>query len=244
MDELILRSTHHGMQAKVLVVCDDYDSARTWGYILKEKNIDTTLLSSVAEALQVWSELIPDLIIIDMYSSEFDGIGLVTEIRQQGVVPILLLTPNNNETHILEAYQAGVDECVVKPISPALFLVKAKAWLRRSWSMPAESLDLLQVGRLRLDPTRRLVTTEDEQTINLTNLEFRLLHLLMTHPGWVLTTEDIVQKVWGYYGNGDSNLLKNVIYRLRRKIDPDPANPRFIHTEAGLGYKFQDIIES
>ena len=244
MDELILRSTNTGVQAKVLVVCDDYDSARTWGYILKEKNIDATLLSSTAEALQVWPELIPDLIVIDMYSSEFDGVSLISEIRQQSVVPILLLTPKNNETHILEAYQAGVDECVVKPISPALFLVKVKAWLRRSWSMPAESLDMLQVGGLRLDPTRRQVTTIDEQIINLTNLEFRLLHLLMTHPGWVLTTEDIVQKVWGYYGNGDSNLLKNVVYRLRRKIDSDPANPRFIHTETGLGYRFQVIEES
>jgi len=231
------------MEAKVLVICDDYDSARTWSYILKEKNIDNTLLSSPAEALEVWSELIPDLIVIDMYFSEFDGIGLVREIRQQGVVPILLLTPNNNETHILEAYQAGVDECVVKPISPALFLVKVKAWLRRSWSMPAESLDTIQVGGLCLDPTRRQVTTRDEQVISLTNLEFRLLHLLMTHPGWVITTEDIVQKVWGYYGNGDSTLLKNVVYRLRRKVDPDPSNPRFIHTESGLGYKYQDIQE-
>lgn len=231
------------MHAKVLVVSDNHDSARIWRYVLKEKNIDTTLLSSPAEALQVWSELIPDLIVIDMYSSEFDGVSLVRELRQQGVVPILLLTPKNNETHILEAYQAGVDECVVKPISPALFLVKVKAWLRRSWSMPAESLDMIQVGGLCLDPTRRQVTTENEQIISLTNLEFRLLHLLMTHPGWVITTEDIVQKVWGYYGNGDSNLLKNVVYRLRRKIDPDPSNPRFIHTESGVGYKYQDIQE-
>jgi two-component system KDP operon response regulator KdpE len=243
MDESILRSNQTGIKAKVLVICDDFDSARTWGYILKEKNIENTLLSSPAEALEVWSELIPDLVVIDMYFSEFDGISLVREIRQQGVVPILLLTPNNNETHILEAYQAGVDECVGKPISPALFLVKVKACLRRSWSMPAESLDMIRAGGLCLDPTRRQVTTGDEQIISLTNLEFRLLHLLMTHPGWVMTTEDIVQKVWGYYGNGDSILLKNVVYRLRRKIDPDPSNPRFIHTESGLGYKYQDIQE-
>ena len=228
-------------QAKVLVVSDDYDSARIWSFILKEKNIDAVILSSPKEVLHVWSELIPDLVVIDMLSSEFDGISLVSQLREQAIVPILLLTPRNNETHTLEAYQAGVDECVVKPISPALFLVKVKALLRRTWSMPAESLATLQVGGLRLDPTRREVITENEEIIKLTNLEFRLLHILMTHPGWVLTTEDIIQKVWGYYGNGDSNLLKNVVYRLRRKIDPDPANPRYIHTEVGLGYKFQDI---
>ena len=242
MNDFVLSNTQPGMQAKVLVISDDHDSARIWCHILNEKNIDATILSSPEEALQVWSEMIPDLIVIDIYSRGFDGVGLVGQLREQGVMPIILLTAINNETHILEAYQAGVDECVVKPISPALFLVKVKAWLRRTWSMPAESLDMLHVGGLRLDPTHRQVTTENEQIIKLTNLEFRLLHLLMTHPGWVLTSEDIVQKVWGYYGNGDSSLLKNVVYRLRRKIDPDPGNPRYIHTEAGLGYKFQDPL--
>lgn len=108
--------------------------------------------------------------------------------------------------------------------------------------MPAESLDIVHAGGLHLDPTRRLVINENKETFKLTNLEFRLLHLLMLHPGWVFRTEDIIQKVWGYYGNGDSNLLKNVVYRLRRKIDPDPGNPRYIHTEAGLGYKFLDLM--
>ncbi|MGB7093120.1 MAG: response regulator transcription factor [Anaerolineales bacterium] len=240
MNDFVLSNTQPGMQARVLVISDDHDSARIWCHILNEKNIDATILGSPEEALQVWSEMIPDLIVIDIYSRGFDGVGLVGQLREQGVMPIILLTAINNETHILEAYQAGVDECVVKPISPTLFQAKVKAWLRRTWSMPAESLDMLQVGGLRLDPTHRQVTTEDERVVKLTNLEFRLLHLLMTHPGWVLTSEDIVQKVWGYHGNGDSSLLKNVVYRLRRKIDPDPGNPRYIHTETGLGYKFQD----
>lgn len=242
MSDSLISNIQPGIGAKVLVVSDDYNSARIWSYVLQEKNIDTVCVSSNEDALQVWSEIVPDIIVIDMYSSEFDGVNLVSQLREQGVVPILLLTPNNNETHILEAYQAGVDECIVKPVSPALFQVKVKAWLRRSWSMPTEGLDTFQVGGLRLDPTQRQVITENDEVIKLTNLEFRLLHLLMTHSGWVLTTEDIIQKVWGYYGNGDSNLLKNVVYRLRRKVDPDPGNPRFIHTEVGLGYKFQDTL--
>lgn len=239
MNDNQTRSNQPSPRAKVLVVSDDYENAMTWSHILAQKDIDTHYSSCTEEALQVWLELIPDLIVIDMYSDNLDGIGLARQLRDQGVVPILLLTPRSSETHILEAYQSGVDECVVKPISPALFLAKVKAWLRRTWAMPAESLDVLQSGSLRLDPTSRQVITENEEAFKLTNLEFRLLHLLMTHPGWVLTTEDIVMKVWGYYGNGDSILLKNVVYRLRKKIDPDPNNPRYIHTEAGLGYKFQ-----
>ena len=243
MEDLVFGGAYPGVQARVLLISDDYSTARIWSHILNEKNIDATLLGSPEEALQVWSETIPDLIIIDAYAREFDGINLVRQLREQGVVPIILLTPVNNETYILETYRAGVDECVIKPVSPALFQVKVKAWLRRSWSMPAESLDVLKAGGLQLDPTRRQVITDDQQTINLTNLEFRLLHLLMSHPGWVMTTEDIVLKIWGYHGNGDSSLLKNVVYRLRRKIDPDQGNPRYIHTEAGLGYKFQDSLK-
>jgi DNA-binding response OmpR family regulator len=241
MSELAINTIQPGVQANVLLISDDSECVRIWSYALKGKNIESSISNSPQEALHMSLELPPDMTVIDIRSAEFDGINLVSRLREQAVVPILLLTPWNNETHILEAYQAGADECVVKPISPSLFLAKVKAWLRRTWSMPAESLDTLQVGGLRLDPSHRQVITENDETIKLTNLEFRLLHLLMTHPGWVLTTEDIVQKVWGYYGNGDSNLLKNVVYRLRRKIDPDSDNPRYIHTEAGLGYKFQDL---
>lgn len=228
------------VSAKVLVISDDSSNARIWGYILKEKNIEPIIVSSQENVLDSWAEVIPDLIVIDMHSREFDGISLVRQLRENGIVPILLLTPWSNETHVLEAYQAGVDECVIKPVSPALFQVKVKAHLRRTWSLPAESLNILSAGELQLDPSRRLVNIGNQETIKLTNLEFRLLHLLMSHPGWVFPTEDIVQKVWGYYGNGDSTLLKNLVYRLRRKIDPDPGSPRYIHTEAGLGYKFQD----
>lgn len=240
MSDLNQESLQPMLRPKVLIVSDDYESARIWCTILNERNFNTKLLSSPGEALQAWMEMIPELIVIDAHTSEFDAVNLVSQLRENGIVPILLLTPVSNETHILNAYQAGVDECAVKPISPSLFLAKVKAMLRRAWSLPAESLDSFRQGGLRLEPNRRQVITEEEQVINLTNLEFRLLHLLMTHPGWVFTTEDIVQKVWGYHGNGDSNLLKNVVYRLRRKIDPDPVHPRYIHTEAGIGYKYQD----
>ncbi len=242
MTDIEMRNGVTGIQAMALIVSDDYFDARIWSAVLKEKNIHTAALSFAEDILQAWFDVIPDLIVIDLHNEESEGISIVSKLREQGVVPIMLLTPLNNESHILDAYRAGVDECVVKPVSPAVFLAKVEAWLRRTWSMPAEGLDTVNVGGLQLDPTRRHVIAENEAIVKLTNLEFRLLHLLMSHPGWVFKTEDIVQKVWGYYGNGDSNLLKNVVYRLRRKIDPDPGNPRYIHTEAGIGYRFQDML--
>jgi len=227
-----------GMEVRVLVASDDPDTARVWAYLLREKGLSVQLAASTGEALRLWEEQIPDLIVIDTHSDP-EGLQTLGQLRAETIVPILFITSRNDEAHILEAYQAGADECAVKPVSPALFWAKVRAWLRRTWSVPAEGLDSLQTGELRLDPAHRQVVLGQEQVVKLTNLEFRVLHLLMSHPGWVMNTDDIVQRVWGYYGNGDRDLLKNVVYRLRRKIDPDPQNPRYIFTEAGLGYRFQ-----
>jgi two-component system KDP operon response regulator KdpE len=226
-----------GFDAKVLVACDDQENMRVWTYILRDKGIGVLLATTLDEAMRLWAEQIPDLIVIDMYSEQ-EGIELSIRLRDETIAPILFFCAQNDEALFLEAYQAGADECAMKPIRPPLLWSKVKAWLRRSWTVPVEGLDILQSGDLKLDPSHRRVTLADATSIRLTALEFRVLNLLMSHPGWVMKTEDIVMRVWGYYGNGDSNLLKNVIYRLRRKIEPDPKNPRFIHTEVGLGYRF------
>ncbi len=224
---------------KVLIVCDDPEIGRIWAHCLRQRRSEAVIFGSAEEAMSGWAEEFPDLIVIDVNSSQLDAIELCRHLRTEAVVPILIFTPRNNEAHILEAYQAGADECVPKPISPALFLAKVRVWLRRSWTFPAEALDTLQIGEMRLEPMRRMVIMEGGSEVKLTTLEFRLLHLLMNHHGWVMETDDIIQRVWGYNGEGNSALLKNLVYRLRRKIEPDPSEPRHILTEAGLGYKFQ-----
>src|SRR6185503_8076359 len=154
------------------------------------------------------------------------------------VAPILLFLPSHDETQVLEAYAAGVDEVVIKPIGPAIFLAKITAWVRRSWIMPVDELSLVKVGRHRLDPTQRCIIDSKGLEIKLTNLEFRLLHLLMSRPGYVFSAGDIIESIWGEYGNGDQVLLKNVVYRLRKKIEADPSHPMLLQTWQG-GYAFQ-----
>jgi DNA-binding response OmpR family regulator len=163
---------------------------------------------------------------------------LYKKFRAVSVAPILLFLPAHHETQILEAYAAGVDEVVVKPISPAIFLAKIVAWVRRSWTLPVDGLSLVKAGKHRLDPTRRCLIDPNEQEIKLTNLEFRLLHLLMSRPAFVFSAEDIIQSIWGGFGSGDQVLLKNVVYRLRRKIEVDPGHPTLLQTWQG-GYSFQ-----
>lgn len=136
---------------------------------------------------------------------------------------------------ILEAYQAGVDECVVKPISPAIFLAKILAWARRSWSQP---MSPLRIGPLRLDPAHRSAIAVAGQEVRLTNLEFRLLHLLMSRPGHVFKADEIMQSVWGME-QADLALLKNVVYRLRKKLEEETGEAALIQTRPG-GYSFLD----
>jgi len=227
------------INARMLLVSDDPEMGDMWAYVLRQRGAEVVLAGSTRDALDRWVEGTFDLIAIDVCTSQLDGVDLCRQLRAEVINPILLLTPIGNEDHILEAYQAGVDEYIVKPISLSLFLTKVMAWLRHSWTVPTTVLGSLQVGDIRLDPTRREVVIATGSAVKLTNLEFRLLHFLMGHHGQVLEPGVIVDRVWGYTGGGDSVSLKNVVYRLRRKIEPDPSRPRYIQTVAGEGYAFQ-----
>jgi DNA-binding response OmpR family regulator len=221
----------------VLHVSNDREVGGIWTYALRQMGLTVTEATSAADALARWEQEAFDLIVIDVCGADLDGIELARQLRAEAVNPILLFTSNRDEADTLHAYQVGVDDCVLKPVSPSLFLAKVRAWLRRTWTVPAEALLTLQAGRLSLDPTQRAVVLASGSTAKLTNLEFRLLYLLMSHPGQSLPADTIVDRVWGH-GGGDSVLLKNLVYRLRRKIESDPRQPRYIQTGAGSGYVF------
>jgi two-component system, OmpR family, response regulator ResD len=224
--------------AKIFVVCDQKDTAPVWGYILRQRGLIVILETSVEKVLDRWSAEMPDLVIIDLNADHTARMELYQKFRAVSVAPILLFLPTYHETEILEAYHAGVDDAIIKPVSPAIFLAKILAWMRRSWTVPVDNLSLVKAGKHRLDPGRRCLIGPDGIEIRLTNLEFRLLHLLMSRPGFVFSLEEIIESIWGGYGNGDQVLLKNVVYRLRKKIEEDPGRPRFLQTGLG-GYSFQ-----
>lgn len=217
---------------RVFIVCDQDATAPIWGYIIREKGLVAILETSIQRAMERSVEEIPDLIVIDLNAPHAQRMELCQKFRSMSASPILLFLPYNNETEILEAYQNGVDECVVKPISPAIFLAKIIAWSRRSWTEP---MTPRQTGRLRLDPSHRSAMGSNKQEIKLTNLEFRLLHLLMSRPGYVFPAEEIIQTVWG--SEGDVILLKNVVYRLRKKLEEEVGDSHLIKTWPG-GYSF------
>jgi DNA-binding response OmpR family regulator len=224
---------------RVFVICDQSDTAPIWGYIIREKGLLAFLEPSIQRALTRYAEVNPDLVIIDVNAPHSERVKLCEEFRALSTCPLLLFLPASNETEILEAYQAGVDECVIKPISPAVFLAKIMAWARRRRILSNSATGQVSDGNLRLDPASRAAVTPKGVEVKLTNLEFRLLRLLMSRPGNVFPADEIIQSVWGSQGESDADLLKNVIYRLRRKLGSDAGEPYSIQTWPG-GYSFQE----
>lgn len=224
--------------ARVFVVCDQDDTAPVWGYILRQQGLTVILETSLDKAEERWANEMPDLIVLDIDAAHEERLQLYRRFRAVSVAPILFFLPSYHENEILEAYAAGVDEVVIKPISPAIFLAKIMAWVRRSWVVTTSELSQIRAGRHRLEPARRSLINPDGEEISLTNFEYRLLHLLMSRPGHLFSAEEIIQVIWGGYGEGDQVLLKNVVYRLRRKIEADPSHPLFLQTWQ-RGYSFQ-----
>ena len=222
---------------KILVVSNLQTTSPLWAFRAIQPRWDITRESHPAKAVERWAEQLPDLIVCDI-ESDSESLILITELRDQAAFPILLLTANQSDKFLLEAYEAGVDECILKPIYSPLFEAKVKAWLRHTSSVPLDVLETLKVDDLQLIPSDRSVVLDDQDPIRLTNLELRLLYYLMGRPGRTLTTEELCQRVWQHHSIGDPATLKNLVYRLRRKIEADPAHPQYLHTVAGVGYRF------
>ena len=227
-------------ESSALIISDEPTTSRVWGLLLNDIRCKPIIANGLSQGLILVEESRPDIIVIDATSRDFNGVEICKALREQTGIPIMLLTPINNETHTLEAYQAGANECVIKPISPALFMAKIKVWLHQAWTTHhVDNLDKLTIGDLSLDPSKQELISANGKRIRLSNLEFRVLHLLMNNPNRTFSNEEIVARIWGFYGNGEGNstLVKNVVYRLRKKIEPDSNAPRYIRTETG-GYLF------
>ncbi|HEX6270412.1 MAG TPA: response regulator, partial [Anaerolineales bacterium] len=160
---------------KVLIVCDQSDTAPVWGYILRQQGLIVILITSVEKAMDRWTTEIPDLVVIDITAAQGDPVELCRKFRELSGAPLLLILPTHHETQILEAYAAGVDEVAIKPISPAIFLAKIQAWIRHSWIVSAEGLNHVKADKHRLDLARRCLLIPAGKEIRLTSLEFRLL---------------------------------------------------------------------
>jgi two-component system, OmpR family, response regulator RegX3 len=222
----------------ILFVTDDILNAHFWSDTLQTNGLNMVPVTISEDPLSLVEKTPFDLVLIDSLEIDAVALGLCQQIRNQLINPILFMSEEVRESQLVKMYQAGADETVIKPIGPRLLLAKINAWLHRSWNVPVAVLEKLCAGSFCLEPSNHLLTIEGGCPIKLTNLEFRLLHLLMSNPGRCIDTQMIVDRVWGFSGEGDATVLKHLVYRLRRKIEPNPSQPTHLQTYLGEGYAF------
>lgn len=223
---------------RILVVSSLKSAFPNWTSVFPGTHWDLILERELTNITQRLSEITPDILILEIETTESFILILIKKIRGEAVIPILLLTSINTEDFLLEAYDVGVDDCILRPISLPILRAKVKAWLRHSWSMPVGLLDPLLVGTIKLIPVERTVIIDGSDPIHLSNLEFRMLYFLLSRRNHIMTTEELCQRIWLDHDGGDTTALKNVVYRLRKKIEADPHNPQFLRTIVGIGYEF------
>lgn len=222
---------------KILIVDDDPDLLSLVGFALSQSGFAVVKGVDVPSALKAFAAEAPDLAILDINLPGGSGFDICEAIRKQSRIPIMMLTARGEEEDLVRALDLGADDYLTKPFSPRTLLARVRALLRRSG---VESGGAMTVGRLRLDLEALVLHLGEGPAVKLTKLETRLLQILLANAGHVVGTERLLTHVWGHRGSGDRQLLKQLVHRLRHKIEADPAAPQVLKTEAGAGYRIDE----
>jgi DNA-binding response OmpR family regulator len=225
-----------------LLFATSLDEAEVLSLILQQAGFEVRTSYEIDRAMEFWPERPPELILMTVEKNIEKRKTDIRQIRAHTASPIVVVLDLMIESDAIELVEAGADLVVPRPYRVRLFAAHLKALMRRSSGVPYFSLPSMAIAGLKLDPSARTVEVADKGESRLTQLEFRLLYTLMTHTGQILPTERIVEHVWGYAGEGNRELVRGLVQRLRTKIEPDPRNPKYIKTETGIGYYFIRMV--
>jgi two-component system, OmpR family, KDP operon response regulator KdpE len=226
--------------ATVLIVDDEPQIRRVLRTTLSSHGYTVVEARGSDEAFDQVRATPPDLILLDVNMPGLSGLEICAEIRRTSDVPIIMLTVRNTERDKVQALDAGADDYVVKPFGAEELMARIRAALRRS--APAEALPPFVSKDLQIDFERRAVTVEGN-SVRLTPKEFDLLRQLVANRGKALGHRRLLQSVWGPDYGDEMEYLRVFINQLRKKIEPDPRRPRYIHTEPWVGYRFEPPVE-
>jgi len=221
---------------KILVVDDDLELLGLIGFALRQAGYLVIPAADGNEALATFEREQPDLVILDVNLPGLDGFEVCRRIRAEAATPIMMLTVRGGEEDQVRGLDGGADDYLTKPFSPRSLLARVRALLRRA---EIERPSPLAAGDLTLDIERQSVSVGGAAPVRLTSLEFRLLQYLLANAGHSIPAERLTTHVWGYRGVGDRQLLKQLVHRLRQKIERNPAEPQHVITVAGVGYLLQ-----
>jgi len=222
---------------KILVVEDDLSLSDVLAFTLRRVGYEVITAFDGVAALQLWEAEKPDLVVLDLNLPKLDGLAVCRQIRSQAQTPIIILSVRSGDEAVVEGLELGADDYIVKPFSPNQLVARIRAVARRAGVV--EMANVLEMAGLNFDRSRNEVQRRGGIPARLTPLEARLLDALMLHAGQVLTSDTLITAVWGAEG-GDRTMLKQLVYRLRAKIDPSESSSSLIETIPGIGYSFAE----
>jgi two-component system response regulator RegX3 len=228
------------MSSRILLVEDEPAIAEAVAYALEDAGFEVHAVGDGGEALEASRRLDYDLMILDLLLPSMSGLNVCRTVRAESDLPILMLTARETELDRIVGLETGADDYVTKPFSMAELVSRVRALLRRRALDLARNSGVRAVGSLRLDVNHHSATVED-RVLQLTPSEFRLLSLLATEPGRVFTREELVRHLWQSDFLGDRRAIDVHISNLRRKLEPNPRQPRRLVTVRGSGYKLMAV---
>jgi DNA-binding response OmpR family regulator len=218
---------------KALVVDDDLVLSDVLAFTLRREGYEVIIAHDGSEALERWQGESPDLILLDLNLPKLDGLTVCRRIRAVSDIPIIILSVRGEEDDVVTGLELGADDYITKPFSPRQLVARAQAVMRRAGGATVPGS--LEAGDLSLDLGRREVSRAGGPPAQLTRLESRLLEVLMINQGHVLPTEILIDQVWGA-GRGDRVMLKQLVHRLRSKIETGDTPSAIVETVRGVGY--------
>jgi two-component system KDP operon response regulator KdpE len=225
------------LRGRILLVDDEVSIQRAVGPLLRSRGYDVELASTGSQALRAVSDRAPDLIVLDLGLPDIEGAEVCRRIRETLKVPIIILSARGAEVDKVNALDLGADDYVTKPFGPEELLARVRVALRRVRSEDALESGMLRAGDLTIDYDRRRVLRGQDE-IRLTPKELDLLTLLVRNHDRVLTHRAILKAIWGANAVEQPEHLWTLVAQLRRKIEPDPSNPRYLLSEPWVGYRF------
>lgn len=231
----------------ILIVEDEAEIAQLIQLYLEKEGFTCRTCRDGTTAMQIFPELQPDLIVLDLMIPGLDGLEVCARIRQKPGAKdpyILMLTAKGEEIDRIIGLSTGADDYLVKPFSPRELVARVRALLRRTLRQGGQSTGY-QTPHFAVDTDQRVahrqLTGNATESLDLTALEFELLSTFLSYPGRVWNRTQLIEKLWGSDFYGDERVVDTHVARLRKKIEPDPANPMFLKTVIGVGYKFEDV---
>jgi two-component system response regulator RegX3 len=223
---------------RVLVVEDEESISDPLSYLLRQEGFEVAVAASGPDGLAEFDRGGADIVLLDLMLPGLSGTEVCRTLRARSNVPVIMLTARDSEIDKVVGLELGADDYVTKPFSSRELVARVRAVLRRRGEVEDVTTPALEAGPVRMDVERHVVTVGG-QPVSLPLKEFELLELLLRNAGRVLTRGQLIDRVWGADYVGDTKTLDVHVKRLRAKVEPDPANPRYLVTVRGLGYKLE-----